>query len=152
MKVLLILFVLLPGYALAQKTDTIPFKDCDRIIIKNDLSAEENFMLIKKTLSENEIEIASQDSESKQLKSGIIPLENRLGSKANYYMLFFVKEGRVSIKGFYKSGLSSGGFITLEDGYQSAKYFKPKKRNIVFEKMVSLSKSIPGQMFYASDN
>lgn len=152
MKKLLLLLLALPCGAFAQRTDTIPFKNSDRIIIRNNLSADENFNLIKKSLSENEIEIASQDTEAKQIKSGVIPLENSLGSNANYYLLFFAKDNQLSIRGYFKSGISAGGFITLEDGYQAAKYFKPKKRNMIFEKMQLVSKNIPGQTLYASEN
>lgn len=151
-KLLLVLLLVYPCYLFAQKQDTIPFKDADKFIVKNNISAEENFKIIKKALNDNEIEITTSDQETHQIKSGLISMGQKNFPTANYYFVIFSKDNQITIKSYFKSGISTGGFIKLEDSYQLAKYSYPKKRNLIFEKIQTLIKGVPGTGYYSSDN
>jgi hypothetical protein len=49
-------------------------KGCDKILIKNDKSASDNFLDVKLILAEKGIEIASIDKDIFQLKTGVTPI------------------------------------------------------------------------------
>lgn len=85
------------GYAKVQE----PLKIADKIIVQNDKTAEENFKLAKQLLADDDIEIAFQDKDIWQIKTGRI----RLSNEAGYAYLINCKERKVTITGSW--GLTS---------------------------------------------
>lgn len=145
------LALLFPLFCFSQKTDTIPFKNAEKVICKNNLSASENFKLVKNILQDEEIEIASQDKDVLQIKTGNISFGVTLLPAANYNMIFFCKDSLISIKSFYKSGISTGLFTTVEESYIQVLFYKPNKKNVPFDKMVKLAKKMKGIVYYGSE-
>jgi hypothetical protein len=118
-----ILITFLAGSAMAQddvygiKSNTYKstaIKKADRIIISNEKSSAENFLLVKQILSDSDIEIASQDKEIFQIKSGQIPITR--GGASSYYN-FNCRQGKIVVTGFYKGGydLDIGGVISKDE-------------------------------------
>ena len=118
-----ILITFLTGSAMAQddvyevKSNTFKstaIKKADRIIIANEKSAADNFLLVKQILSDNDIEIASQDKDIFQIKSGQITITR--GGASGYYN-FNCRQGKIVVTGFYKAGydLNIGGVIAKDE-------------------------------------
>ena len=83
-------------------------KNVWKINIKNSLSSDDNFILISKTLRENNFTIESKDKES--IKSGI-HLVDRTASI--FYLNFSIKDGAIVISGQY-SDLNSEGRYSVK--------------------------------------
>jgi hypothetical protein len=139
MKKLLLVMLLLPTWCLAQE---IP-KNSDKIIVINQLSAEQNFIRAKQALGDRDIEIASQDREIFQIKTAHI----RSTDNGGYSFLINCREGKVSITGTWGGniGLNIGGITqgpsTYKIQYKGAqKYF--------FNKMQEFAKELGTQIEY----
>lgn len=93
---------------------TTAIKKADRIIIANEKSAAENFLLVKQVLSDNDIEIANQDKDIFQVRSGQITVIR--GGASSYYN-FNCRQGKIVVTGFYKGGydLNISGIIAKDE-------------------------------------
>ena len=89
-------------------------KKADRIVIANEKSAAENFIMVKQMLSDNDIEITSQDKDIFQIKSGQITITR--GGASGYYN-FNCRQGKIVVTGFYKAGydLNIWGVIAKDE-------------------------------------
>ncbi|SDJ95185.1 hypothetical protein SAMN04487898_105135 [Pedobacter sp. ok626] len=76
-------------------------KGSDKIIIKNDKSASDNFISVKLILAEKGIEIASQDKDIYQLKTGVAPV-TKYGAGA--YYVVFCKDNSIRLTGMFNTG------------------------------------------------
>lgn len=132
------------------KTDTIPFKGAERIIVKNQLSKIENFKLVKAILANEELELANSDEDAGQIKTGPININAKWVSGANYFIIIFCKDNEIALRSQFKSGMSAGDFIRIEDGYQPAIYMNIKKGNIMFDKMKDISSGLKGKVYYST--
>ena len=103
MKKLILLFFLFPMLLIAQE---IP-KNSDKIIVVNQLTAEQNFIRAKQVLADQDIAIAVQDRDIFQISTGRI----RQSDNASFQYLINCREGKVSITGTWSSniGLNLGG-------------------------------------------
>lgn len=110
MKNLILLLLVLPFVGLSQE---IP-KKADIIVISNDKSASENFILVKQTLSDNGIEISSQDRDVFQIKGG--PIAASKNAVTSFY-LFKCKDNSIVMTGKFKSGieLNLGGTTATDE-------------------------------------
>lgn len=152
-KIITFLFVMtFASFCFAQsaRKDTIPFKNAEKILVRNNLSKFENFNLVKSILSEQEIELANSDQGTGQVKTGTISIDNKLSSAANYFIIIFCKENEVSMRSQFKPGISSGGLVRIEDGYQPVKYFNLKKGNVIFDKMKEIAMLMNGKVYYSN--
>lgn len=111
-KLITLLLVVLPFFTIAQ----VAPKNADKIIVQNERSAEENFKLAKQLLADNDIEIASQDKEIYQIKTGRIRINNDAGCA----YLINCKEGKVTITGSWGTtlGLNIGGITSAPSTYR----------------------------------
>jgi hypothetical protein len=90
-------------------------KGADKIIIRNDKSASDNFMAVKLVLAEKGIEIASQDKDIYQLKTGIIPI-SRYGAGAYYVLL--CSENKIQLTGYFNTGLELNALVKDTDPFK----------------------------------
>ena len=98
-KMVFILAVLLSFSSLAQE---IP-KHTWKIVIKNTLSADENFTLVGRTLAENDYTIDTKDKEFYTIKTSVREIGKSL--TGTYYLNFAIKEGSISITGQYDAAM-----------------------------------------------
>lgn len=134
------LLIALPIFAVAQTE--IP-KGSDKIVVINQLTADQNFIKAKQALADKDIEIASQDKDIFQIKTAQI----RSTENGGYAFLINCKEGKVSITGSWGSniGLNIGGFTQSPSVYKiqykgAQKYF--------FNKMQEFAKELGIQIEY----
>lgn len=95
--------VLLPFITIAQE------KGADKIIISNTNTANDNFIKVKLELAEQGFEIATQDKDIFQLKTGN---KNLQGGKSFYYLIF-CKDKQINIQGFFTT--SRVGMVQITD-------------------------------------
>lgn len=123
MRKLLLIFILLPYLCFSQDDvfgtkastkNSLAIKRADKIIVANEKPAAENFLMVKQVLSDNDIEIVSQDKDIFQIKSGQITVTR--GGASSYYN-FNCRQGKIVVTGFYKAGydLNIGGVIAKDE-------------------------------------
>lgn len=141
MKKLIIILIVLPSFVWAQGIE-IP-KNSDKIIVVNQLTAEQNFIKAKQALADKDIEVASQDRDIYQIKTGRI----RSSDNGGYTFLINCKDGKISITGTWGSnlGLNVGG-ITQGSSIYSIKYKGTEK--YFFNQMNDLAKELGTEIQY----
>lgn len=107
---LIVLFVFTCNVLLAQQQAP---KLADKILVKNDKSASDNFLAVKLSFAEKGIEIVSQDADIKQFKTGLMPL---LKSGAKIYYIVFCKDNTIQFTGFFNTGIEAPKSILIQDG------------------------------------
>jgi len=127
-------------------------KKADRIIVANDKTASENFILVKQILADKGIEIANQDKDINQIKSGSISI-TKYG--ANGYFIFNCKDKNVLVTGMFKAGyeVSIGGVKGTDDFESIA--FKGMNGSLYkasFEKMNDFAKLLGKDIKYEVSN
>lgn len=90
-------------------------KGASKIIIKTDKDASENFIAVKLILAENGIEIASQDKDIHQLKTGVTPV-TKYGAGA--YYVVFCKNNSIQLSGFFNTGLELNTLVKDTDPFK----------------------------------
>jgi len=117
------------------------------IVIKNNHSAEENLLLVKKALAEKGIEISSQDKDILQLKTGITPV-SKLGYSA--YYIIYCKTNQIQINGLYNTGdkVITSGVTINNDPFQKIYYTKWGGNGYAFKAMNDLAKSLGENLEY----
>jgi len=101
MKKIIIALILVISSINAYSQFDIP-KGADKIVIKNDRTAQQNFLLSKQILADNSIEIDKQDGDIHQVKSGKVKLNNY----AYYIMLISSKDSLISITGTWANTIT----------------------------------------------
>lgn len=79
-------------------------KKSDKIIVTSTLTAEQNFIKVKQQLADIGIDIATQDRDIFQIKTGDIA--TKWGG--TLYYVIFCKEGHIQITGNAKTGIKLG--------------------------------------------
>jgi len=79
-------------------------KKARKILVKNDLSSDDNFALVGRTLADNEYVIDKKDKEFFTIKT----LARDLGKKRRgiHYLYFVIKQGEISVTGKYYLDIS----------------------------------------------
>lgn len=90
-------------------------KGADKIIIKNDKSAADNFLAVKMILAEKGIEIASQDKDIYQIKTGVTPI-TKYGAGA--YYIIFCKDNSIQLTGMFNTGLELNILVKDNDPFK----------------------------------
>ena len=126
------------------KAQQIP-KNSDKIIVVNQLTAEQNFIRAKQVLADQDIAIAVQDRDIFQISTGQI----RQSDNATFVYLINCREGKVSITGTWSSniGLNLGG-ITQGASTYSIKYKGLQK--LLFNQMNDFAKKLGNNIEYQS--
>jgi len=104
-------------YSDEKKTDTnaIP-KKAWKILIKNNLTADENFALVGRTLAENDFTIDTKDKEFFTIKSGTKDVGKVSG---RYFFTFSVRDNVISVTGQTNSDVSlSFGYAKSESSFE----------------------------------
>jgi hypothetical protein len=118
----------------------------DKIIVSSDGTAEENFIKTKQSLAEKGIEIASQDKDIFQIKTGDIPTQ---WGGTQYYVIF-CKDKTIQITGNAKSGIK----LSLRDADPYAPIVNRGMKGSIlkesFKLMDSFAKTINGEIKYES--
>jgi hypothetical protein len=142
-KILLMLLTLLPLLSMAQQME-IP-KNSDKIIVINQVTAEENFKKAKQILADMDVAIATQDRDTWQIKSG----EIRQTDNVSYRYLINCRDNKVSITGTWGTniGINVGG-ITQGPSTYVISYKGAVK--IMFNKMNDFAKQLGGELTYES--
>lgn len=78
-------------------------KGTNKIIIKDTLTADQNYTLIGRTLAENGYTIESKDKEFGIIKSGP---KSALGTRTTYFLTFSIKDNGIVIAGQVNPNLS----------------------------------------------
>lgn len=96
MKNLFLIILLVSCLSALAEPKEVP-KRTYKIIVKNELSADENFSLVGRTLIENDWLIESKDKDFYTIKTGIKQMyKMRSGS---YFLTFAIKEKSISVTG-----------------------------------------------------
>jgi hypothetical protein len=136
MRKLYTFFLLMTMHSAFCQEAEIPRK-ADICIISNALYAKDNYLMVKRSLSDHNIEIGSQDMEVFQIKSGLVPVKKLNGAVAYYIIL--CKDSTVMIKGMAKGGISLQLYgVKSEDNYEAIRNvgMKGSIDNIIFKSMV----------------
>lgn len=146
MKFLLTLVVVLNSmYSFSQG---VPQKGISQLLIKNRLSASENYNLIIKTLSANNYFIESKDIELHYLKTQSKNIEK---SPIVYFLNIISKDNEIVISGMFKSGIELNvGNLTSTDDYETIT-FRGARGSIYmksFEKMQEFAEKFNFEISY----
>lgn len=87
-------------------------RKCNRIIIFNEKSAQQNYIHAKSIIADNGIEIKTQDADILQITTGIIPGK---GNSESHYIIQ-CKDSLISIRGLFKSNLKINIFGQTGEG------------------------------------
>jgi hypothetical protein len=142
MKKLMLLMFLLPFLAVAQTE--IP-KGSDKITIINNHTASENFLLAKQILADQDIEIATQDKDIFQIKTGKI----RASDNGTFSYLINCRDNKVTMTGTWGSnlGLNIGG-LTSGPSLYAIQYKGTQK--FMFNQMNDIAKQIGVNLEYSN--
>lgn len=145
MKKLLLLFVLIGSIqAIAQE---IP-KKAYKIIIKNTLTADENFNLVGRTLADNDFTIESKDKEFGMIKTGIKP--NGRFSQTFFYT-FAIKQNEIAISGQWSVNASMNfGGATAENSFWKIEYTNGEFKR-VFNSMNTFALKLGSDLKYITE-
>lgn len=115
---LLLFQVLIPIFLCAQEFP----KGANKIVVSTRNSPSENFANVKRVLAADGIEIAKQDAEVLQIKTGTVKASNE---KASCYFIITCNGNEIIIRGMYKTGLTReiGLGISQESEYQTIQNF-----------------------------
>lgn len=95
-------------------------KKANKIIVSNEKMAADNFVFVKQLLADKGIEIANQDKDINQIKSGNVVI-TKYG--ASGYFIFNCKDKSVIVTGMFKAGYEvSFGGVKGTDDYQTIEY------------------------------
>lgn len=122
-------------------------KDVNKIIIKTDKSASDNFILVKQVLAENGIEIASQDKDINQIKTGVTPI-TKYGASA--YYLFFCKDNTIVLNGLFNSGVKIN--VNDSDPFTTIKNKRLGLWGVSFDAMQKLALKLGKNISYETAN
>lgn len=111
-----LIFVLLVVLNISAFGQEIP-KRAWKIVIKNTLSADENFSLIGRTLADNDYIIESKDKEFGTIKTGIRSAPGN--GSGRYFFTFSAREGAIAITGQTNSDISINlGGVRAESAFE----------------------------------
>jgi hypothetical protein len=140
-KLIALIVMLLPFFINAQ---VVP-KNADKIIVQNDNSAEQNFKLAKQLLADNDIEVASQDKDIFQIKTGRIRINNDAGCT----YLINCKDDKVTITGSWGTTLGINiGYITSAPSTYQLIYKGTQKST--FNRMNEFAKKLGDNISYTT--
>jgi hypothetical protein len=149
MKKLLILFVFIPFISFSQKkTDSVVFKGATKIIVKNSLSAEDNYKLAIKTFMDNEYSIDSKDNELFFFKTQVQKIP-----KSTYSNFFNVKtkEGEIVIEGRFKTGITVMVYgVQDQDEFEPTMYRSLAGYKLAFKSMENAAKIFSMPLIYSN--
>ncbi|WP_316817306.1 hypothetical protein [Pedobacter nyackensis] len=111
-KIYTLLFLLFACYSV-QAQQQAP-KGADKILIKNDKTASENFVAVKLILAEKGIEIASTDKDICQIKTGVTPVTKH---GAGAYYVVFCKDNSIQLSGYFNTGLELNTLVKDTDPF-----------------------------------
>lgn len=87
-----------------------------KIIVKNNLTADENFTLVGQTLADNDFVIDKKDKEFYTIKT--VPKEVRKRRSDVYFLTFSIKNNSIAITGQFNTNISLNlGYIQSESSY-----------------------------------
>lgn len=138
----LILLLLLAVPALANAQTEIP-KGSDKIVVVNNRTAADNFILAKQILADESIEILSQDKDIFQIKTGRI----RATDNGSYSYLINCRDGKVTVTGTW--GTTNGiqvGFLTQSPSTYAVTYKGGQKE--LFNRMNEFAKQLGDDVQY----
>jgi hypothetical protein len=90
-------------------------KNANKIVVKNDKTAADNFLAVKLILAEKAIEIASQDKDIYQVKTGVTPI-TKYGAGA--YYVIFCKDNSIQLSGYFNTGLELNTLVKDTDPFK----------------------------------
>lgn len=139
-KLITLLLTVLPFLTIAQEKGT------DKIIIKTDKTVEENFKTVKLQLAEKGIEIASQDADIHQIKTGVTPI-TKYGASA--YYIIFCKDNEIQIKGMFNTGIVMGGMVKDTDPFRQIVNRKLGLYGVSWQSILALAKQFGTDISYS---
>ncbi|MBC6112989.1 hypothetical protein ACFOG5_09720 [Pedobacter fastidiosus] len=142
MKILMLTLISILTLNLYAQEVPIP-RGADKIIVKNNKTASENFIAVKQNLAEKGIEIAKQDKDIFQIKTGITPI-TKYGASA--YYIIFCQDNQISVKGLFNTGIVINNM--MQDTYQQIANRKLGLNKVSFQSMVTLAKSFGSELLY----
>lgn len=119
-------------------------KGANKIIIKNNKTASDNFLFVKQFLAENSIQILSQDRDVNQVTTGVI--RGKWGTNVKYVL--FCKDNSIALSGSFYGGyeLSLGGVVAKDDSLPIVNKGGSSKN--AFETMDVFAKKLGTEIFY----
>lgn len=75
-----------------------------KILVKNNLSADDNFALVGRTLAENDFTIDKKDKEFYTIKTANKEIGKSISG--TYFLTFIIKSNTIAVTGQYNTGLS----------------------------------------------
>jgi len=150
-KLILIIITILPLFAFSQKQDTIMFDGVKKIIVKNNLSASENYKLSGKAMLDQDYFIGAKDPEFYQLSTEPIKIVGE-GAYSSLYIYAVSRDGTITVTGSTKKRTT----VKLIEGVDTesvAEIVPYKKSKILsrntYEKLITYAKSLGGKIIYS---
>jgi|GEM_PF-893446 len=119
-------------------------KRANKIILLNDKTAEENFTILKQSLAEAGIEVANQDKDIFQIKTGAIITKGFAGG-SDVFLLLSCKDSSIIIRGQLRSSLViTSGNATSDSALETVSYtgFKGSIYRKAWEGMDNFARSL----------
>ena len=138
----------MPIIVFSQKTDTIPFKKAAKIIIKNNLTAAENFKQCGLALIEKGYMIGEKDEQFGQISSQ--PIKTTFGHE----VIFLVaKDNEIQIIGRFKNGnvVQVVGWMKTESSATPVTYGISQYDKEKFNHLINLAKVIKSDSLLYSE-
>lgn len=119
-----------------------------KIVVKDSLTADQNYALLEKTLVANDFRIEREGREQKTVRSAIKQVDN---SGSTYFLKFTINQGVIEVSGewnantvLYLNGIKTKStFAQIEN--------RGGRIGEVFEKMKDLALKLGGSQFYIFD-
>lgn len=135
----------------AQKVDTSIFNGVTKIIIKNNLTAQENYKLSGNTLLNMDYSVGGKDAEFFQLSSEPFKV---FGQGVTQILAIYTvsKDNQITIIGRTKS-LTTTKIVSFQDTEQAYEVIPYKKSRLlsknIYDKMQEFAKSLGGTITYS---
>lgn len=149
-KYLIALLALISSSAFAQKQDSVAFNGATKIVITNNLSAEQNYQLAAKTLLDQSYTIDKSDKEFYQLFSGGVKVYGEGVSRLlSLYVLS--RDGSITVVGRTKKTEQLRIINTPQDteNYEPMIYKKSLLLKNVYGKIFQYAKAVGGKIIYS---
>jgi len=143
MKTLTLLLLLL--FPLAGFTQNEIPKNSDKIIVSNDKTAQDNFIIAKQALADADIEILGQDRDVFQIKTGKIIFNESV----SYSYLINCRDGKISITGTWTNNVNFNSVMITRQGFTYPIQYKAKQK-VLFNKMNDFAKQLGEKLDYQS--
>ena len=153
---LLFTFIFFSAIVFGQKTDSILFKGTAKIIVKNNLSASDNFKEVGKALIDLGYMIGEKDSEFNQILSDVITVTD-YDNHVKYGQIIYVttKDNQIILttRARNTSTFKAATFIETKKNFEPTIYNRNKdaKSVLSFRNLEKLAKVLPSQEIIYSE-